>query len=288
MNNLTDKEKKRILATADIIEHGDLAVLKKLIEFQDILDNYVAVNPVIDLQPAMKELQVYCENCISEIKNGMSHQYSTTSAELIRLEDTINQAIGSSSEDQKLQSKELSNFISSEISRISSIIQKLPTLPDLSYLDIKLRELETKIPVLKDTILDTPEEIRDKLEKLKDEERLDISAIKGLDKNNVSLSDAIINRAIGIVDQRTSYLINKVSNLQTQIDAVGTGGGLNIADPISGLINGSNTVFVFAVAPKYLSIDNTNKFVTENYTIAGTTVTITDGSPPVNSIKGIS
>lgn len=63
---------------------------------------------------------------------------------------------------------------------------------------------------------DKPEEVRDKLEILKKDNRLDISAIKGLDK----IGKDIENRAIGIVDQRTSFLINKVSNLKTQVDTL--------------------------------------------------------------------
>jgi hypothetical protein len=52
----------------------------------------------------------------------------------------------------------------------------------------------------------TPNEIRDSLEKLKDDERLDKSAIKGLD---LVVDQAGLDRAFGILDQRTQFLLNK-------------------------------------------------------------------------------
>ncbi len=58
----------------------------------------------------------------------------------------------------------------------------------------------------------TPVQVREKLEALKDDERLDKSAVKGLE--NI-IDQPVLDRAIGILDQRTSFLINKVSNLPT-------------------------------------------------------------------------
>lgn len=55
---------------------------------------------------------------------------------------------------------------------------------------------------------DTPAQVRDKLETLKDDERLDKSAIKGLER---IISQPDLDRAISILDQRTQYLINKVT-----------------------------------------------------------------------------
>lgn len=69
---------------------------------------------------------------------------------------------------------------------------------------------------------DTPEQIRNKLETLTGEERIDISFIKGIEKREASLGDSLINRAIGIVDQRTSFLINKVSSLSNTVSTLGS------------------------------------------------------------------
>ncbi len=100
--------------------------------------------------------------------------------------------------------------VKSEIDRVSNeLMARIQSMENAEMTDMK----------------DTPVEIRQKLESLKDDDRLDISAIKGVEKSNTTLSDSIINRAIGIVDQRTSFLINKTSSLQTEVRTKVTGIG---------------------------------------------------------------
>jgi len=53
--------------------------------------------------------------------------------------------------------------------------------------------------------------------------KIEIKQIEGLDKVHTKLTDSIINRAIGIVDQRTSFLINKINNLPSSGGTVGPG-----------------------------------------------------------------
>lgn len=53
---------------------------------------------------------------------------------------------------------------------------------------------------------DTPEQLRDKLESLLEDERIDISFVKGAEKFT---TEETLNRAIDILDKRTQYLINK-------------------------------------------------------------------------------
>ena len=61
---------------------------------------------------------------------------------------------------------------------------------------------------------DTAEEIKIKLEGLKDDNRLDISAIKGTDIFSTKVN---LDRAISILDQRTQFLINKQTNQSSDL-----------------------------------------------------------------------
>lgn len=87
---------------------------------------------------------------------------------------------------------------------------------------------------------DTPEEVRDKLESLKKDKRLDKKAIKGLDD---FVDKKKLDFAIGVLDKRTQFLINKPSsstttNLDGLTDVV-------VSSPSSGQIlqyNGSEWV----------------------------------------------
>lgn len=126
---------------------------------------------------------------------------------------------------------------------------------------------------------ETAIETRDKLESLKEDSRLDISAIRGWKKLLSNLTDDIINRAIGILDQRTSFLINKVSNLQNQVNNQSTAsGGFTIETPTPVVaVNGSVTVFTGTVAPVYIVADGTTYFNGAGYTLAGTVATMDNG-----------
>lgn len=90
---------------------------------------------------------------------------------------------------------------------VEKVIEKIEVIKEIPIVTKEIREV---------AIDEKPEALRDKLELLKEDERLDVKAIKGID--NVKLSNEIIDRAIGIVDQRTSFLINKVSNLSDKVD----------------------------------------------------------------------
>lgn len=107
--------------------------------------------------------------------------------------------------------------------KVNSIKELIPQIPSFKPLEDRIDDVERKIPKIpKETAI---EETRNRLEGLKGDNRLDISAVRGLTKRFSALSDAIVNRALGILDNRTAFLINKVSNLQKKVDNIDTSGG---------------------------------------------------------------
>jgi len=124
----------------------------------------------------------------------------------------------------KDEKKSMVNEFERNITLLKGMIDKVKTIKPINGIDGKdadetviVDKVLKKIPKVE---LDTPKQVRDKLETLKKDERLDISAIKGIGKSQTALSDTIINRAIGIVDQRTSFLIQKVSNIRSDVDSL--------------------------------------------------------------------
>ena len=75
----------------------------------------------------------------------------------------------------------------------------------------------------KDGSPDMADDIRNKLELLFGEDRLDASAIKGLEKVSEQITENVAQRAISIVDQRSSFLINKAEQLRTDVNLKITG-----------------------------------------------------------------
>lgn len=104
----------------------------------------------------------------------------------------------------------------------------------------KIKPFIPTIEALENNLPKLGERIRDSLELLKEDERLDISALKGVEQSHTTLSDAIIQRAIGIVDQRTSYLIQKVANLSDQVSQNTTGANLWTRNVTNGYLYPTN------------------------------------------------
>ena len=70
--------------------------------------------------------------------------------------------------------------------RITDLETKIFPQQDLSYLEERITEVEGKIPTIPEAKQVSGEEMRDKLEGLEGEERLDVSAIKNLPKITIS------------------------------------------------------------------------------------------------------
>ena len=111
-------------------------------------------------------------------------------------------------------------------------------------------ELLPKMPTIEQIEADIPKlgnPIRDSLELLQKDDRLDASAIKGLEKMHADT----LNRAVSILDQRTQFLINKVSNISSLAATVSE-------IDLSSQCNGVATDFTLGTTVKYIIIINLN------------------------------
>ena len=165
---ISQEKLRKLKASADIIEKGDFAVLEKILEYEDFLE---------DFEEKTKDVLVLADK-LEEIK-----QYCISNIELIDLnvKDTFNQLIGqiddlSSSIKDKINKTDLNNLS-------SSIENKLSNVPKMS--DIKAL-IATQISNVKDSISKiktdiSSNEIVNKLESIQEEnEKLSIEAIKNL------------------------------------------------------------------------------------------------------------
>lgn len=169
---------------------------------------------------------------------------------------------------------------------------------------IERREVIKEQPIIKEIALkDDPVQLRDKLETLKDDERLDKSAIKGLEEleNKISLSSS------NVAGQKAVYLyIDGVKKGLMNTFNLAAGEGVAIAhSKVNGLdtftfttasptvtvvtptgtVNASNTVFTVTAEPKFVVADGTTYFAGAGYTY--NSLTITMDIAPSASIKAI-
>lgn len=100
-----------------------------------------------------------------------------------------------------------------------------------------------KLPKVEPFILKRDEVVKEINLGKKDDLKIELKQIESLDKIHTKLTDSIINRAIGIVDQRTSFLINKVGNLQTIVNGLGTGGASTLAQVSAGSLTTANSLY---------------------------------------------
>lgn len=83
-----------------------------------------------------------------------------------------------------------------------------------------------------------PQEVRDSLELLMGDERLDKKAIKGLEEAEKKLSKEVIDRAVSILDQRTQFLINKT----VKVDGVTITGQGTDSSPLVATASGGDSL----------------------------------------------
>lgn len=81
----------------------------------------------------------------------------------------------------------LTKSLKSVMKEVETLKRDMPSMPDLSVYDEKLEAIMESIPEEKEEKEEKPEELRDKLESLTGDERLDKSAIKGLDEELQSI-----------------------------------------------------------------------------------------------------
>jgi hypothetical protein len=212
---IESKNKKKLAKLVNLFEKGDVAIMEHLLEIEEKLDAEI---------PNIKDI-------IARLKGDRGDDYVLTEEDKQYIKEITLEGI----DYESLRGKPGENYIltNGDKDEIAAKI-KVPVVKETKHTIEKIVEKPIVTNQIKEIALhESSEKIRDKLEELKGDERLDISAIKGVGKKLGKISDDILNRAIGILDSRTSFLINKVSNLQEQVNrgsSTSTGGGHIIQD----------------------------------------------------------
>lgn len=136
----------------------------------------------------------------------------------------------------------------------------------------------------------TIEDIRDGLEELQGDDRLDVSAIKGIRKLISSLLETVRSTSytglLGVTQliAGTNVTIDNSNPHYPVINALG-GGSFSVLVP-TGTVNGTNRTFVFGTAPQVVILDNGNIMnkVSSDGTInwTGTTTIVLAQAPNFN------
>jgi hypothetical protein len=241
--------------------------LEKLKSIIDLLDtDRASTDEVAQAFEAVFEIirtiKVQLDQEIKTNKGEMDDLFSGTVAEINKLEHRMTKISDRLEEKMGVDNESIRKQLLKEVKTLKDLI---PQLPDLTYLEERIGEVEKKIPQIPDEI--TPYQVRNKLESIDNEsEKLDIDAIKNLRKELEDLKKKWTSRPIF------------------------GGGGFNYGsveihiiddETPTGTKNGVNTNFTLAHLPSPTSslkiyVNGQRQRVTTNYTFSGTTISFID------------
>jgi hypothetical protein len=212
---------------------------------------------------------------VNKIKDSNASQFNAFTNDFSNFKDNLEKNNTSKLEEFRNNIDEIdSKFVvlGEEIaSKIANIIEKLENNENNKPIDEErvIKETLTRIefPEYKETILDTPEQIRDKLEKLEGENRLDYTAIKGLEDYIKQLS----SKLKGKNEPRVGGLRPADTGVETP----------------SGTINGVNKAFTVTFVPKWLTINGQALYSDNGYALTSSSGVLTvtlDNAPLTNDI----
>jgi hypothetical protein len=261
MKQFTPEQIRKLKAAADIVENGDLAVIKKIIEFEDIIEESVT------------NLEEIKERAISAVEKIEKME---------EIKQPLDGQPGRDGKDAVITDEQLIAIAAKvNVPVIEKVIERIEV--------IKEQPIVTN-EIVKEIIKgDTIEETRDKLEALEGDERLDVKAVKGI-KNYDDEIATLQNRTqllVQIASTRTNSPSSSTGSGGHTIQDEGTpltqrtnlnfvGAGVTVTDDsgndativtistsagagfqavTSGNINGSNAVFTWAVAPNAIVVD---------------------------------
>lgn len=271
MKELTLQQKNKILAAAEIVQEGDMAVLKRLLEFQDFLED---LKEEIDEKLAQKdtEIEEHKENVYTEMSSKMGEML----AEISVIKQDVEKMV-KNDHMEAMHAKMMADYdtklqgFKADLEVIRKSIPEIPESFDPTDIQNRIAEVESKIPKIPDEL--TAYQVRDKLETIDNEsEKLRIEAIQNLREELDELKKKSGSRSF-------------------------FGGGFNYSsmslhliddETPSGTINSSNTIFTLANLPNPASsvkvyLNGVRQRVTEDYTLSGATITFVS-APPTGSI----
>jgi len=167
--------------------------LKKFLEMQKAMEGGA-------VQPAeLKQVIEVVLGVIKELKSLLQNQISTGDSKVIEYCEAMMPDMkgfekklgGISNQIKDISSKEVAKAIKATKDMIEDIRRDIPSMPDLTFLEAKIEQIKASIPVIKDTILDTPIQIREKVQSLPEGKRWEIEDVNDLRKELETLRNEV-------------------------------------------------------------------------------------------------
>lgn len=157
LNNLTHEQKTRLLALAEIADKGEVAIIQKLFEFEDYFNQFKDsvsgfTGDVNDLKTKFKELETLLNTSTSAINSEVKKIIDEINYSLSDSEILTNEKINLLEKKTLGFIKDLSARLTAEIDRIEREIPVLTPEVNLTPINDKIINLESKIDNFKQSI----------------------------------------------------------------------------------------------------------------------------------------
>jgi len=251
MNEELQKLQKKLQSVSNAFNSGeDYAKADEVVEIFKEMEN------------ALKAIKEYLEDKIVKASSDVLSEVETNKKEMDTLNTSLDTHIGY-----------MEDEIATQIANVKALIPKMPDIPNVEALEnkiildftLRLEELKKTFPTIE---IETAGTIREKLESLKGNDRIDKSSIRGLEEELKKLEAS--NGRSGILGVARRVFFQQKN--------------------ISGTINSSNVTFTFeGKNPQQFSERVFLNYIEQNpltdYTIAGNTITYT--TAPDTSLSGL-
>lgn len=242
---------------------------KKLEKIQKLLEianeDFATPEDVIKMSEALISVVIAeknkLETLIKDADSKASNSISKTLSQLTEKENGLRAVIAQLSTNTSKAITDTQNTLSKEIKRVEA---KIPSKTDLTGIESQIEAIQESLVTVPTEITANPEAVRNALELLSGDERLDKTAIRGLDElieDLKTIAKTSQPQAVGV--RLLRYLsdvnIDGITNGQTLIwnsttnrfePGSGGGGGGSTYETPGGTIDGSNTTFTVLAEPK--------------------------------------
>lgn len=264
---LTTKQRKRAEQLKDLINKGDLAILKYLFDIEDMIEEKVeemskSIKPLSESQ--MEMLEKIAESVYGRIKlenkGEDGKDYELTDEDKEEIKEKVKKSLVIPTPE------EIAKFVKVPI--VEKVIEKTEVIKEVPIITNEVKEV---------AVPNTPEQTRDQLESLPEGEKLSIQAIQDLVKELEELKEMIRVAS----SKRSGGGLSSIALQSKFIDD----------ETPSGTIDGSNQTFTLANTPIPSSLKvyrgGARQRVTEDYTLSGRTITFTLAPQVIDSVEEI-
>lgn len=201
MKELTPEQRRKVLAAADVVQNGDLAVVKKIVEFTDVIEENTQ---------KIEGIEKKVDDTISEAKQSLEIIKTEADAKLIEIKDGER---GIQGEEGKKGDKGERGATGKQGDKGEQGLEGINGLDGQDGLPGADGSPDTRLQIVEKINTGTKKSLK-----------IEAKQVEGV------MTKKELDFAIGVLDQRSQFLINKVSNLQATMDSGGGGGASAFTD----------------------------------------------------------